>query len=102
MKRTLLIIAAVLAIVTLALTVLLTSEAALHWVFARAGALVPGELRVQELRGDLLGPIRARGVVYRDAGTELHIGELALDWQPAALLRATWRITRLDLNDVRW
>jgi len=101
-KRTLLIIAAVLAIVTLALTVLLTSEAALHWVFARAGALVPGELRVQELRGDLLGPIRARGVVYRDAGTELHIGELALDWQPAALLRATWRITRLDLNDVRW
>jgi translocation and assembly module TamB len=100
-KRRLLIIAAVLAVVTLALTLLLTREAALQWAFARVAALAPGELRVQELHGSLLGPIRARGVVYRDARTELHIGELLLDWQPAALLRATWHITRLELDDLQ-
>ncbi|HYA37434.1 MAG TPA: translocation/assembly module TamB domain-containing protein [Candidatus Methylomirabilis sp.] len=102
MKRRLLIVAAVLAAVALALTVLLTSEAALRWVFARAVARAPGELRVQELHGNLLGPIRARGLVYRDADAELHIGELALDWRPAALLRATWHIKRLELDEVQW
>ncbi|HSD97429.1 MAG TPA: hypothetical protein VLB06_09845, partial [Sulfuricaulis sp.] len=101
MKRRLLIIAAVVAIVTLALTALLTSEAGLQWAFARAAALASGELRVQALQGNLLGPIRARGIVYRDARTELHIGELVLDWQPGALLRATWHITRLELDDVQ-
>jgi len=100
-KRTLLGIAAVLAAVTLGLTALLTSEAGLHWAFARVAALAPGELRVQALHGDLLGPIHARGVVYRDARTELRIGELVLDWQPGALLRATWHITRLELDDVQ-
>jgi len=70
-------------------------------VFARVAALAPGELQVQTLHGDLLGPIHARGVVYRDARTELRIGELVLDWQPGALLRATWHITRLDLDDVQ-
>lgn len=100
-KRTLLLIVAVFAVVTLGLTALLTSEAALQWVFARVVALAPGELQVQTLHGDLLGPIHARGVVYRDARTELRIGELVLDWQPGALLRATWHITRLDLDDVQ-
>ena len=101
MKRKLLIIAAVVIVVTLALTALLTSEAGLQWALARVAALVPGELRVQTLDGELLGPIHARGLVYRDARTELHIGELVLDWQPGALLRATWHITRLDLDDVQ-
>jgi translocation and assembly module TamB len=101
-NRRLFIIAAVVAVLTLALTVLLTSEAALHWTFARVVAFVPGELRAQELHGDLLGPIRARGIVYRGSGIELRIGDLDLDWRPAALLRATWHITHLDLKDVEW
>jgi translocation and assembly module TamB len=103
-KRRLLIIAAVVAVLVaaaFALTALLTSEAGLQWTFARVAALVPGELRVQALHGNLLGPIHARGLVYRDARTELHIGGLVLDWQPGALLRATWHITRLDLDDVQ-
>jgi translocation and assembly module TamB len=100
-KRTLLVLAAILTALAFGLTVLITSDGALRWVFARIAALAPGELRVETLQGNLLGPIHARDIVYRDTHTDLHIGELVLDWQPAALLRATFRITRLDVEDVQ-
>jgi translocation and assembly module TamB len=100
-KRILLIIAAILAATVLGLAVLLSSEGALQWAFARVAGLVPGELRVQTLHGDLLGPIHAREIVYRDAHTELNIGDLVFDWHPAALLRATVHITQLDVDNVQ-
>ncbi len=101
MKRTLLFLAVLLAIFVLGVTVLLTSERVLQWVFTRVVALAPVEFRVESLRGNLLGPIHARNLVYRDAHTDLHIRELVFDWQPVALLRATCRITRLDVEDVQ-
>lgn len=100
-KRVLLIVAAVMAVTVLGLAVLLSSEGTLQWAFARVAGLVPGELRVQSLRGDLMGPIRARDIVYRNAHTELRIGELMFDWHPAALLRATVHISRLDVDNVQ-
>jgi translocation and assembly module TamB len=100
-KRTLLAFAAILAVLVLGMTALISSDGALRWVLARVAAITPGELRVETLQGNLLGPIHARNIVYRDTHTSLHIGELVFDWQPAALLRATFRITRFDMEDIQ-
>ena len=75
---------------------LLTSEAALQWIFPRLAAWSGGELTVTQLHGRLIGPISMAGVAYRSKTFNAHADSLSLDWQPGWVLGAT-----LHLRPVR-
>ncbi len=75
---------------------LLTSEAALQWVFPRLAAWSGGELTVTRLSGRLMGPISMTGVAYRSKTFNAHADGLSLDWQPGWAFGAT-----LHLRPVR-
>jgi autotransporter translocation and assembly factor TamB len=85
--------------------------AALGWLLATSsgGALLlhlalgaKGDFT--SFRGSLLSGPQLHGLIYRDAAQEIGIGQLALDWQPSALLqgRLHVRSIRGEGVDYRW
>lgn len=82
--------------------VLAGTERGLQWTYRIADALLPGELRIDELHGRLAGPLRLAGLRYRDGDTELALGRLELDWASAELLSATLHLRRFALDDLTY
>ncbi len=78
----------------------LGSESALRTVVERAAAATGGRLAVAAPSGSLLGTVRARRIVWSDAGTVASADEvvLALDWR--ALLAATVRVREASAGHV--
>ena len=58
------------------------------------------ELVVTEASGSLLGTLELGGLVYRDAGIEVAINQLRLQWSPSQLLSRKLLLSTLDVNSV--
>jgi translocation and assembly module TamB len=54
-----------------------------------------GRLELHGVSGTLYGPLGVQRLVVREAGSELAVEALELEWSPAALLAATLRVDRL-------
>ena len=72
----------------------LYSESALRWGVAIAVQLVK-PLEISEAKGRLAGPFTLGGIRYNDAGRQLSLERLKLDWKPSALWFATAHVTTL-------
>jgi len=59
-----------------------------------------GRVELQGVAGTLYGPITVRRLAVRDAGGEVIVEALALEWSPQALLAATLRVDRLVAHRV--
>ncbi len=71
---------------------LLHSPHGLEWGYRFATILVPGELTIDHLEGQLRGPLRLRGVHYRNDNLDLRLTQLDLRWQPGALVEGRLQI----------
>ena len=92
--------AALSLLIVLALFALLIagSEWGLRWAYNTAAPLIPGELSIAELDGRLLGPLRVRGLHYRQQDTEIELDELNLNWSPGELFKALLHIDSLSVR----
>lgn len=79
----------------------LYSETLLGWGFTLLQKSLPGELSAEGVAGRLAGPIHIRGLRYQDVAMGLTLDELQFDWQPAALLYNTLRISTLQLQGLK-
>ncbi|RPH95866.1 MAG: hypothetical protein EHM68_12000 [Lysobacterales bacterium] len=81
---------------------LLRSESGAQWLWQGLAAAVPGELRTQQLRGDLQSGLTLEQLSYRDAGLALMADTVALrldlDLWPPAVAFHELRIGELQLN----
>lgn len=59
-----------------------------------------GRIELQGVAGTLYGPIAVKRLAVREAGSEVIVEALALDWSPRALLAATLRVDRLTADSV--
>ncbi|MEJ2175456.1 MAG: hypothetical protein P8Y76_11270, partial [bacterium] len=59
-----------------------------------------GRLELHGVAGTLYGPLTVQRLVLREAGSEVVVEALALEWSPAALLAATLRVDRLVAKSV--
>ncbi|CAK0774561.1 translocation and assembly module TamB [Gammaproteobacteria bacterium] len=59
---------------------------------------LPGKLEAANIEGHLLGRLHLTGLYYENADLRLVIADLALDWQPATLLRGLVTIDRVVLK----
>ncbi|HYM46849.1 MAG TPA: hypothetical protein VES91_00120, partial [Burkholderiaceae bacterium] len=101
MKRIFIILAVAAALLVLApLTWLLGTESGLHWTLARVTPLLPVELSIAEVHGRLIGPITADDVRVHHDDVDVRIGQLELDWTPAALLLGKLRLSRVHARAV--
>ena len=69
---------------------LLRSESGAQWLWQRLAAAVPGELRTQQLRGDLQSGLVFEQLSYRDAGLALAADTVALRLD-LDLLKCFWQ-----------
>ena len=101
MKRGLLTSLSLLVLsAVIALSWLLTSEAGLRWSYRQAEALLPGELRSQQLSGSLNDVVTLQGLEYDDDEIRLTADRVILHWNPWALLFARIDISRLEAEQL--
>jgi autotransporter translocation and assembly factor TamB len=79
---------------------LLTSEAGLRWSYGQVEALLPGELRVQQLSGNLNDGVTLQGLEYDDDEISLTADRVVLHWNPWALLWARIDVPRLEAQQL--
>jgi len=95
---------ALLALLLLAaLTALVLWSRTEHALSTVVGALErasDGRLEVHGAAGTLYGPLRIQRLVAREAGSEVVVEALSLEWSPAVLLAATLQVDRLVAESV--
>lgn len=84
------------------LAMLLGTNVGLNWTFATTRSLLPGELRVQKLEGQLLGPIKIQNLTYEDIHTEFHLKKLDFDWNPGDLFLGKFQVKKLYVSGVKY
>lgn len=89
---------ALLAVTVATLTWLVATESGLHWLLARAP--LPAELTLDTVAGRIVGSITVRELRYRNEQVALTARDVALSWQPTALLVGSVHITALTATDV--
>lgn len=86
----------------IALTWLVMTESGLQWVYEfayqYAKPYLPGQLKVSNLEGRLMGPITITGLEYAHDGTLVKADQIILEWLPATLLTTTVDISRLQVR----
>ena len=75
-----------------------TSESGLRWAYRNLMPGLPGTLTVSQLSGSLAGAVTLSEVSYQDQDQVAMAAEVALDWNPWALLSAKIDITRLVIQ----
>ncbi|MDH3389146.1 MAG: translocation/assembly module TamB domain-containing protein, partial [Gammaproteobacteria bacterium] len=101
MRRAILVALALLILVpAIFLAWLMNTEGGLRWAYRSLLPSLPAELRVAELSGVLGGPLILKEVSYQDQGQAVSAGQVELDWNPWALLRAEIDVTSLRIHSV--
>ncbi|MEJ2191686.1 MAG: translocation/assembly module TamB domain-containing protein [Nitrospirota bacterium] len=73
-----------------------STERALTWAYGELQARVPGELRVQSLKGTLKGPIKVSGLRYGSPTMNMRLESLSLDWNLWSLLFLTLHVENVQ------
>lgn len=104
LRRSLLVllglITALILAVLIAGGVLLGTEPGSRWLIQKVQPLAPGELRIGEFSGTLIGELRARDVHWRNGELEVSLTELKVNWSPSYLLGGQIMAETLHLDDL--
>ena len=76
----------------------LVSETGLRWIIKTAGQQIEGTLEIRAVHGSLLGPISLEGIRYQSAQNEIDSERIAIEWSPAALLKARLHIKQIHVS----
>jgi len=103
MKRIpMLVISFLLLIPVITLSWLNLTESGLRWLYQQSQSYLPGELKLTNLKGRLIGPINAASVEYIQAeGVRVKAEQLSLDWQPVMLMSAQININRFHVKSIK-
>lgn len=103
MRRRLLIAVAV-AVLALGLIAgwLLGSASGARFALERLAGWFAGELRVEQLEGRLLGPLRLQRLSWQADADRLQVEQIRLQWQPLALFRGRVLIEQLQADGIDW
>ncbi len=99
MKRLLLIGSALLITLVLSvLTWLFASESGLLWAYREVQSRLPGTLVVDDISGRLSGSVRLEGIRYEDRSQTFEAGQVTVNWDPWALIKAEIDVSSLQVG----
>lgn len=79
---------------------LFNSEQGLRWALNFAKPYLPAELRLENVRGKLGGPILVDALHYRNDDFSLDGKSLLINWSPSAVLAGTLRFSQLSADSL--
>jgi len=77
------------------------TDSGLRWSFQYAKPYLPAELKLTKIDGHLFGPMRLKGVEYKQDDALFTAKEIILNWSPSALLIAEISISKLQVDSLR-
>ena len=102
LKRLLLGLLFTLLLLVAAVGVLVGTQPGVGWLVQLAERLVPGELKVAEVEGTLLGDLRLAGLGYANPDMQVQVGEVILRWRPWELLHRRFHVQELSAREVNY
>ncbi len=78
-----------------------STENGTRFLLARLPGFIPGKLSLGGQTGPLIGPLALRDVRYENAGLQVQIKSLGLDWNPKKLRARQLDIEKLRVDGVR-
>ncbi|MEN8259906.1 MAG: translocation/assembly module TamB domain-containing protein [Pseudomonadota bacterium] len=91
-----------LLIALFAIYALLASETGTRWIIGGLQRVMPGEIHVTGINGNLMGNLQLKHFRYRLPPHSLEIDSLALSWHPADLLQRRLEVTDLSAKGIRY
>ena len=101
LRRSLLILAALLVLAVAGLGLWLRSEAALSWMLGEAQRHSGGALRIGSHSGALGKPILLRDVEWDAGPLHVHVDRASLEWRSVAALLGRAQLSSLDVDGVQ-
>ena len=80
---------------------MVTTDRGTQFAFRHAGRFLPGALTVGSLRGKLGGPLQLSDLRWKTKELDVTIQQLALTWDPRALLHKRLDIARLEADHIQ-
>ena len=98
LARLLALLLTMVSAVLLTVTFLLVSPKGLEWAYRFATVLLPGELSIERLDGQLRGPLRLNGVHYHNDQIDIRVAQFDLQWRPGDLVEGKAHIEDLAVT----
>ena len=98
LKKLSFLIILVVCILLVAGTWVSTTSGGLMWLYSNFKVYVPGELTISELKGSLLGTIKAKNITYSTSTEKITAVNLEIDWNPVSLFSSNININRIGIN----
>jgi len=76
------------------------TNAMLHLLVLKASRSISGTLEIEKVQGRLIGPIKLQQLHFSLDGSDIHIAEINIDWNPISFLFDNIHIVSLDINDI--
>ncbi|MGH8128323.1 MAG: hypothetical protein ACRETC_08150, partial [Gammaproteobacteria bacterium] len=99
--RILIGVGVLIALIAASATVLLETEAGLHWAVARVESLSNGAVKIGATHGRLAGPLTLDNLRVTLPDDIIEVRHLELDWHPLALITGELHVVRLHGSGVR-
>ncbi|HEY3644472.1 MAG TPA: translocation/assembly module TamB domain-containing protein [Gammaproteobacteria bacterium] len=101
LRRSLLILAALLVLTAAGLALWLRSEGALHWALDFAQQRTKGALRIGSSEGSLARPVLLRDVEWDSGPLRVHVDTLRLEWRPLASILGRAQLSEVQAEHVQ-
>jgi translocation and assembly module TamB len=82
------------------LTFIAHTQTGLRWTLAALETSLPGALNIDEVEGQLAGPLTLTNLRYQDTRVEVNVSRIVLDWKPGKLLDRELQISLLQVETV--
>lgn len=73
------------------------TESGLNWAYRQSLAYLPGKLKVSEVSGKLVGPVKLSDLRYQQVRQIVDLRQATLDWNPWTLLKGELEIREIDV-----
>ncbi|HEY1991358.1 MAG TPA: hypothetical protein VGH71_02780, partial [Gammaproteobacteria bacterium] len=101
LRRTLLVVAALLVLAVAGLTLWLRSESGLSWMLAEAQRYSNGSLHIGSHAGALGRPILLKDLEWQAGPVQVHVDSLRLEWHSMAALLGRAQVSSLAVDGVQ-
>ena len=91
----------ILTVLLLVFSWLGLTQSGMLWLYQFSSDVIPGKFQVNQLSGNLIGPIELSDVHYLDAdGSDYSAHKIIFDWNPVALLSGSLDIQSLSIQSL--
>lgn len=89
-------------LLSVAVTLVATTQTGLHWAWSTARDYLPDNIEIASVEGQLIGPLKIRGLKMTTDSMRLRLSRFTLRWDALALLSGVVHIQKIGLEGLEY